>query len=85
MKLKDFWRVLHPAYSIPLWYRSVWVLRIESMTHYNGPAVITVKAEGGRLMVREELPAGVSERDQADGMAWLGAVVKMVGKEVGHE
>jgi hypothetical protein len=29
------------------------------------------------------LPAGMSDRDQADGMGWLGAVVGLIGKEVG--
>lgn len=80
--ISEFWRELHPTYKIPVGYRSVWVLIIESLTHYNGPAVITVKAEGGRLMVREAIPAGFSDRDQADGMGWLAGVVKVIGKEV---
>jgi len=80
--ISEFWRELHPTYKIPAGYRSVWVLIIESLTHYNGPAVITVKAEGGRLMVREAIPAGLSERDQADGMGWLAGVVGAVGQEV---
>ena len=80
--ISKFWRELHPTYKIPVGYRSVWVLIIESLTHYNGPAVITVKAENGRLMVQESIPAGFSERGQVDGMGWLAGVVRAVGKEV---
>jgi hypothetical protein len=81
--LKDFWRQLHPRYKIPAGYWSVWVLRIESLTHYNGPVVITVKVDRGRLMVREEIPGGMTDREQGEVMGWLAAVVALVGGEVG--